>query len=54
MAGFQPVTFNGCYSGTMNGQTLASGQGTTVQMVNSNQQVLATAGQTGPASIQIA
>jgi hypothetical protein len=54
MAGFQPVTFDGCYSGTMNGQTISSGQGTTVQMVNSNQQVLASAGQTGPASIQIA
>lgn len=53
MASFTGVEFDNCYSGTAGGQTIASGQGATIQMVDASGEVLANANFNGPASVAI-
>jgi hypothetical protein len=51
IAGFKSVEFDNCYSGTSNGQTIASGQGTTITMLAASGGFVATAALDGPTSV---
>jgi len=53
IARFSTVEFDNCYSGTLNGETISAGQGTTIQMMAPSGAIAASASLSGPASVRI-